>query len=284
MELKRSESPSGIRRCVLRETLEAFETESETAKFHRLAQSNLARWKRNASIEVAGCDVRVMCLDWGEAVANLTKEFGTTFACLNMANAYCFGGGYVEGCIAQEENMFRRTDCHFSIGRSALDPHGMYLKDQTRLLNGKDGIVSLDVDRPRVCIRGSEDRSRPDLGYRWLDDDEVFPFYELRAAAVDLRKGYHQFNPDETRRRIQAQFLTLRNAGIKHAVLSAFGCGAFRNPAEEVARLYYEEVLRVQDYFQCIAFAIFHAGYGRDNYLPFAQAFSEYKARPRMVD
>ena len=28
-----------------------------------------------------------------------------------MANAYLFGGGYAHGQVAQEENMFRRTDC-----------------------------------------------------------------------------------------------------------------------------------------------------------------------------
>merc|ERR550525_1439711 len=94
--------------------------------------------------------------------------------------------------IAQEENMFRRTDCHFSLDpdpkRGEMDPHSrLYLQRETDLLNGKHGKVYLDAQNPRVCIRGSEDRRSRDLGYRWLEEDEIFPFYELRAAAVDLR-------------------------------------------------------------------------------------------------
>ena len=42
----------------------------------------------------------------------LTRRYGTLFASLNMANAYGPGGGYTHGMVAQEENMFRRTDCH----------------------------------------------------------------------------------------------------------------------------------------------------------------------------
>ena len=39
----------------------------------------------------------------------LTKEYGVTFAALNMANAFSPGGGYAAGLVAQEENMFHRT-------------------------------------------------------------------------------------------------------------------------------------------------------------------------------
>jgi hypothetical protein len=54
----------------------------------------------------------------------------------------------------------------------------------------------------------------------------------------------------------------------------AFGCGAFRNPADRVARIYREEIeLRTAD-FSVVAFAIFSAGYGPGNYAPFAEAFS----------
>ena len=38
--------------------------------------------------------------------AGLTRKYGVTFASLNMANAYCPGGGYTDGMVAQEENMY----------------------------------------------------------------------------------------------------------------------------------------------------------------------------------
>ena len=142
----------------------------------------------------------------------------------------------------------------------------------TSLLSAEAGKVYLDTANPRICIRGPEDRSAPDLGYRWLRDDELFPFYELRTAAVDLRGRPDCFDPAEARRRIAAQLDTLRAHGVRFAVLGAFGCGAFGNPAPEVARLYREELdLRRAD-FALVAFAIFDAGYGPENFTPFAAA------------
>ncbi|MFQ5473026.1 MAG: TIGR02452 family protein, partial [Dehalococcoidia bacterium] len=70
------------------------------------------------------------------------------------------------------------------------------------------------------------------------------------------------------------QLDTLRHHGVRHAVLSAFGCGAFGNPADEVARIYREELEARETDFSLVAFAIFAAGYGPDNYTPFADAFS----------
>lgn len=76
------------------------------------------------------------------------------------------------------------------------------------LISGKNGKIYLDTKQQRICIRGPEDRTKPNLGYQWLADDEVFPFYELRSAAQDLRGGI-PFNDKETRRRIAAQLDTL---------------------------------------------------------------------------
>jgi hypothetical protein len=190
-----------------------------------------------------------------------------------MANAYVPGGAYVEGAPAQEENMFRRTDCHFRIGADDYDPAlDRYQPWMTRLLSGRDGAVYLDIDRSRVCIRGSEDRSAPDLGYPWLAENEVFPFFELRAAAQDLRGGA-SFDAAEARRRIAAQLDTLRLNGVRHAVLGASGCGAFRNPARRIAQIYQEEIELRSAAFSVIAFAIYSAGYGPDNFEPFADVF-----------
>jgi len=155
---------------------------------------------------------------------------------------------------------------------------GLYKEEITAVLNAEPGRVYLDVERPRVCIRGPEDRTQPDLGYRWLEDDEVFPFMELRAAAVDLRDG-SRFSREETTRRVAAQLDTLIETKVRHVVLSAFGCGAFRNPASEVAAVYAEEVGKRMDAFDVVAFGIFHAGYGPNNFAPFEAAFGA-KAQP----
>ena len=60
--------------------------------------------------------------------------------------------------------MFRRTDCHFSLRREDIDPDDeLYVPALTTLLNAEEGRVYLDVARPRVCIRGAEERELSDL-------------------------------------------------------------------------------------------------------------------------
>lgn len=262
------------RRQVLRETIAAFQDADPPDRYHQLAQANLERWRAASGASASKLSVEVHPGDWGEVTRSLTLAHGRCFAVLNMANAYVPGGAYVEGAVAQEENMFRRTDCHFRIGEEeydgALDRYHLHM---TKLLSAEGGRVYLETGRPRVCIRGSEDRSNPDLGYRWLRDDEVFPFFELRAAAQDLRDG-SEFDEQEARWRISAQLETLREHQIRHAVLGAFGCGAFRNPAHRVAAVYRDEIMARAVHFDVIAFAIFSAGYGPDNFAPFAEAFS----------
>lgn len=265
---------SAIRRRVLRETIERFERCPDGDRYQSRALENLARWKR-ASQQVSNTrSTLVLPGDWGVVTHGLTQQFGECFAVLNMANAFVPGGAYVEGAIAQEENMYRRTDCHFYI----LPPHydveqDRYTPEATRLISGEDGVVYLDADHPRVCIRGPEERNEENLGYRWLDEHEIFPFFELRAAAQDLRNG-DTFDANRARRQVKAQLETLKLANVRHVVFGAFGCGAFRNPAEQVARIYREELANYRASLDVVAFAIFHAGYGPDNFTPFKAEFS----------
>lgn len=262
------------RRQVLRETITAFSEADPPDRYHRLAAENLHRWRAESTRARSECHVEVISGDWGVVTQTLTKTAGECFAVLNMSNAYVPGGAYVEGAVAQEENMFRRTDCHWRIGDDEYDRNlDRYRPEMTRLLNAHDGVVFLDTQHPRVCIRGPEERSRPDLGYTWLVESDVFPFFELRAAARDCRDG-SAFDPDDARRRIAAQFATLRQFGVRHVVLSAFGCGAFRNPADRVARIYREELDRCRTDLSVVAFAIYSAGYGPDNFTPFAAEFA----------
>lgn len=101
------------RRRVLRDTLHAFEPYKFPTAFHDAASRNLERWKRAAPPRSEGLHVLVLPEDWGVTTRRLSERFGACFAVLDMANAYGPGGAYREGAPAQEENLFRRTDCHF---------------------------------------------------------------------------------------------------------------------------------------------------------------------------
>ena len=69
--------------------------------------------------------------------------------------------------------------------------------------------------KPRVCIRGAEDRSQADLGYSLLADEDIYPFYELRSAADDHRDG-SPYDSESMQKKIQAQLDTAIEKNVRH--------------------------------------------------------------------
>lgn len=246
------------------------------------AQINLAKWQQQAAMQSPHNQGRVQVVegDWAEVTQRYTAQTGKVFAVLNMANAHLPGGRYLEGTAAQEENMFRRTDCSFYVDESSLLRHRhqdrVYPPELTRLLNAEDGRVYLDTENARFCIKGKEVVSNEGVGgYQDLASDEIFGFYELRSAAQDCRRGV-RFDEASARKRIAAQLDTCIEKGIRDVVLGAFGCGAFNNPPATIARLYREELDKRAGAFDNIVFAIYYAGYGpRENYQVFKEALDD---------
>ena len=107
--------PNVIRQRILLQTLERIEQDG--TRCHALAEANVRRWfaerQATSTPPSSSCEVRVLPGDWGQVVLDLTREYGKCFAALNMANAYGPGGGYAQGMVAQEENMFRRLQNSF---------------------------------------------------------------------------------------------------------------------------------------------------------------------------
>lgn len=179
-------------------------------------------------------------------------------AVLNMANQYTPGGGWKSGCGAQEENLFRRTDL------------------MNHLLSGVEyplpefgGAFSANV----TVFRGTEAEGYPLL-------DSPFKVNVISVAACvsppviggRLRDDY----AEKTRRKIRMIFFIARETGVRHIVVSAFGCGAFRNPPQHVAELF-REVLDdgFGGAFASVVFAILndHNSPPGGNLAPFRRAF-----------
>lgn len=259
------------RREVLRQTVARL-AGGGRGRYRELGRANMARWALAASPQPRW--VGALAEDWGDVTRRLSEEYGAVFAVLNMANAQVPGGGYLFGASGQEEDLFRRTDCHFCSEAGQRGAGGRhYTEAMTAQIEGLSGSVYLDQAEPRVCIRAPERHGRM-AGYDWLPDEEVFLFYEMRAAARDYSKGA-AFDPDDARQRICAQLDTLVAAKQRHVVLGASGCGAFGNPGASIAKIYREEIMRRLDAFDCVAFAVLRASFAPGHYDVFRREFEE---------
>ena len=166
-----------------------------------------------------------------------------------MANAYYPGGAYGEGAVAQEENMFRRSDCHFAVRAEQLAQDGRtYNNEMIDLLSARTARSTLtsrilasvfEVQKTELSL------ILDTLGWMML---MCFPSSN-RACRRRTSATVSVFSPLEAQRRIAAQLDTLIAHQVRYAVLGAFGCGAFRNPSAAVAKLYREEIERRSGHF-----------------------------------
>ena len=65
-----------------------------------------------------------------------------------------------------------------------------------------------------------------------------------------------------------------RNRNIRNLVLGAFGCGAFKNNPEVVAKAYKEVLKEFDGYFENIEFAIYCSKYDTQNYIIFKKVLT----------
>jgi uncharacterized protein (TIGR02452 family) len=222
----------------------------------------------------------VICSDCLEA-AELLLGAGFNPCVLNMASRQHPGGGVITGAGAQEENLFRRTNLFMSLFQYAqfANEYGLKKsKNQYPLNRDTGGIYSGNI----TVFRASEKN-----GYRLLNKPFKLSFVTVPAINRPelIKKGNLYFIADPFIEPTKEKIRTiLRIAGkYKHdcLVLSAFGCGAFANPPNHIARLFKEVFLEDEflGVFKCVVFAIYedhnsakgHNPYG--NVLPFLEVF-----------
>jgi hypothetical protein len=158
--------------------------------------------------------------------------------------------------------------------QAAFPQHLLLQLNSARAEHGLAGVSSAHLaylgSVRRVCFRGPEalvedssnsEGSRglvaePSASFLDLNDADVFPFIELRSAAPIRHINAGAARTDELQRRIASQLDTLTAYGIRHAVLSAWGCGCFGNAAQDVAAAYALELKERLPCFDNIVFAI----------------------------
>jgi len=239
-----------------------FPFDDTSAPAGRLASE--PTWSEEGFAEAGGrrfgsTKVLVISEDTFEAARQHLVQNST--AVLNFANQFNPGGGWKSGAGAQEENLFRRSNLY----KHLTSRHVQYP------LHEYGGIFSRDV-----CVfRGPESQ-----GYPFLE--QHFQVCVITAAAycrpmIDHRT--RQMYPQETegtRRKIVSILRVAAVQGVEVLVLGAFGCGAFANPPEQVARLFHEALQLFPSIFKKVIFAIISRPDSPDqNFEVFRDVFSE---------
>jgi uncharacterized protein (TIGR02452 family) len=200
---------------------------------------------------------------------------------LNMANRRHPGGGVFNGSNAQEENLFRRTNLFLS-----LFPYSPEYAKKFGFPKQKNGKYPLDKNFGGIYSNYIE--VFKDENYYLMEN----PFFiaVITVPALNRPVIYKNLNgeyriADSLIEPTKNKIRTILNIAAiwdqETLVLSAFGCGAFRNPPKHMAELF-KEVLEEDTYknrFKEICFAILDDHNSRKehnpegNYKPFKEVF-----------
>jgi uncharacterized protein (TIGR02452 family) len=168
------------------------------------------------------------------------KKMGYNPVLLNLANPFVPGGGVSVGASAQEENIFRRTN-YFLTLKTVFYP----------LLN-TDVVYS-----PSVKLFRHNEKDN----YKFMEDAVDISIIACPSVKhPELTKDFSDFKNESDRllmyKKICTIFKTAAYHGHDTVILSALGCGAFRCPSEQVAKLFKMVIEKYKKYFKRIVFAI----------------------------
>lgn len=198
-----------------------------------------------------------------EAAIKLHKEKpDSKIAVLNFANAFHAGGGVTKGSSAQEESLCRTSTLYPLIYRKYL--RDTFYKHHNDLNNPK-ATDSLIYTEGVIICKTDEDLPKRLKKEDWISVDII------TCAAPDLRKtsnihariinnGTYMNDAELFGYHVKRAIHILSCAASKSAdtlVLGAFGCGAFRNNPEIVAKAYKTALQIFPKIFRKIEFAVY---------------------------
>jgi uncharacterized protein (TIGR02452 family) len=263
-DAKKGHSLKAMRRVISNGTLDYCRSgildtveKSVVHNYEKEVMSDIPRLDTDTRIELYSED----CLDTEFRLRNT----GLNPCVLNMASTTTPGGGWLEGAGAQEESLFRRSN-YFECLTEDLYP-----------LPEFGGVYSPSV----TIFRNTEAK-----GYPFLEKTRQVAFVAAATyrQPVLIEDGSDLLPAifDATKRKIRS----LLHIALLHShdsiVLSAFGCGAYRNPPRAIARAFRQVILGDPAFinrFRLIAFAIFddhNAGQHHNpdgNFKPFHDEF-----------
>lgn len=189
------------------------------------------------------------------AAAGKYLPFGKT-AVLNFANPVVPGGGVKNGAIAQEECLCLSSNLYACLTTAKVFPdYYQYHKH----LRGKFYSDRLIYTEGVTVFKDDEDIPKPLEKKEWFQVDVI-------TCAAPYVAGRIFINKTALKELFEKRIQNIFEAAIAHNVdviiLGAFGCGAFKNPPEVVARAFRETIKKngYRTQFRKIVFAIKSTG------------------------
>ena len=165
-----------------------------------------------------------------------------------MASCYKPGGGVETGCNAQEEVLFRRSNYVLTLDNNFYPIHDKIIYSEL--------ITFFKDSSYNIC--------------------EQFSCSAIACSAIKnpylINNKYNENDKKNMDEKINKIFCVAIENNVEVLVLSAFGCGAYYNPPEEVAKIMYKYSNKYSGYFKKIYIAIIDNKY-TDNYNIFKNIF-----------
>lgn len=215
---------------------------------------------------------------------------GKRVCVLNFASAVNPGGGVVQGASAQEECL-----CRCSTLYPCLNVEEMWKKFYGPHRAAANPLYNDDcLYTPGVTVFKYDTLFPERMGEKeWYQADI------LTCAAPNLRDAMADFLSEEKKgkleigrkdglyrlhlKRIERIFQVAAANEADVLILGAFGCGAFCNPPETVAKAFRTVQKKYAAYFETIEYAIFCSGDETKNYTAFCEAFKDQKKRWKIL-
>lgn len=205
------------------------------------------------------------------------REYTSNKVCvLNFASATTPGGGVVKGSSAQEECLCRCSTLY----KSLIDPD-CFKKFYEPHKNGLSPLHNDDIIYTPNVVIFKED------SYKDLPKEDWVTVDVLTCAAPNLRSNPNNaFNEESTYTQVSIPDNELYELHVKRArkilqvaaakgcdtiILGAFGCGAFRNDPQVVAKAYKDTLPAFRHAFKNIEFAVYCRPSDDTNYRVFEQ-------------
>lgn len=177
---------------------------------------------------ISGCKVYVKNFDCVQESLYLSKSGRTLL--LNMASYKRPGGGVRKGAMAQEEEICRRSNLLKSLDNMAY-PLAM-----------NEYIYTSDVEIFK------------DSNYNMINGGfcDVITIASVNLNNLPKPDNYNEIMSDK----IDQIFKSAVDNNCVNVVVSAFGCGVFKNDPNEVSQMFVESINKYKGYFNNICFSI----------------------------